>query len=304
MKFITPPDFLSISEAVSTLFDKNTEIIRRDRLSGGDINDAYRLTLTGGGTIFMKTNTKSRKSMFTAEALGLAAIRATEAIGVPRVLATGTDEADGGLSFLMLDFIESKNPVPDYWEQLGRELAAMHSAPTDEFVKDGLYGFDGDNFIGSSGQHNPACKNWIDFFRDYRLVPQFNRAKSYFHTSHLQKIDWLLEHLDHFLIEPKKPSLLHGDLWSGNVLRGNDGKAWLIDPAAYVGHAEADLAMTQLFGGFQRAFYDTYREILPLEPDYDERRELYNLYHLLNHLNLFGRSYLSSVTRIVEKYTR
>lgn len=101
------------------------------------------------------------------------------------------------------------------------------------------------------------------------------------------------------LVEPACPSLLHGDLWAGNVIAGNDGAAWLIDPAVYVGHAEADLAMTELFGGFPRAFYDAYQEVLPLEPGYEDRRDIYNLYHILNHLNMFGRTYLSAVKRIV-----
>ena len=104
------------------------------------------------------------------------------------------------------------------------------------------------------------------------------------------------------MIEPKHPSLLHGDLWSGNIITGNDGKAWLIDPAVYVGHAEADIAMTELFGGFPRAFYDAYKESGMLQPEYGRRRDIYNLYHLLNHLNLFGRTYLSSVRRVIEGY--
>ena len=110
-----------------------------------------------------------------------------------------------------------------------------------------------------------------------------------------------MDHLEDFLAEPEHPSLLHGDLWAGNVMTGNDGKAWLIDPAAYVGHAEADIAMTELFGGFPAAFYDAYREAGALPPEYRQRRDLYNLYHLLNHLNMFGGSYLSSVRQIVER---
>ena len=108
--------------------------------------------------------------------------------------------------------------------------------------------------------------------------------------------------MDELLVEPEQPSLLHGDLWSGNVITGNDGKAWLIDPAVYVGHAEADLAMTELFGGFPPAFYDAYKEAAKLQPGYAKRRDLYNLYHLLNHLNMFGRSYYPSVMRIVNSY--
>ena len=111
-----------------------------------------------------------------------------------------------------------------------------------------------------------------------------------------------MANLDRYLVEPEKPSLVHGDLWSGNFITGSDGQAWLIDPAVYVGHAEADLAMTELFGGFHPRFYAAYREVNPLQPGYEQRRDLYNLYHLLNHLNLFGRGYLSSVLRILSRY--
>jgi fructosamine-3-kinase len=113
---------------------------------------------------------------------------------------------------------------------------------------------------------------------------------------------WLLDHLDRYLAEPEYPSLLHGDLWGGNFMTGPDGYAWLIDPAVYVGHREADLAMTELFGGFAPAFYSAYRQIANVDPEYDDRRDLYNLYHLLNHVNLFGYSYVGSVLRTLDRF--
>jgi fructosamine-3-kinase len=119
-----------------------------------------------------------------------------------------------------------------------------------------------------------------------------------------RNLTYLLDHLDKYLLEPAFPSLLHGDLWSGNCITGNDGEAWLIDPAVSVGNFEADLAMTELFGGFPYSFYGAYNEINPIDQGYRERRELYNLYHLLNHLNLFGGSYLGAVRRILRKYTQ
>ena len=127
-------------------------------------------------------------------------------------------------------------------------------------------------------------------------------AEQYFEASERRMINNLLERLDTLLIEPEYPSLLHGDLWSGNFMTGDDGKAWLIDPAVYVGHAEADIAMTELFGGFSEEFYSAYRETAPMQAGYEDRRDLYNLYQLLNHLNMFGGSYLSSVRRIVRRY--
>ena len=279
-----------------------SEMCIRDRIAGGDINEAYGLTLTDGTQIFMKSNRKENLSFFQTEVSGLNALAQTGAIGTPEILCTGTDEEGSGKSFLMLGFIEPGQRIPDYWAVFARELAAMHQAGTADFVLGGKFGFAADNYIGSGTQRNTVHTGWIDFYRDSRLVPQFERASRYFGVAEEKRIDRLLAHLGDRLVEPEHPSLLHGDLWSGNVMTGPDGKAWLIDPAAYVGHAEADLAMTELFGGFPSVFYDVYREAAPLQPGYDERRDLYHLYHLLNHLNLFGRGYFSSVKNIIDRY--
>lgn len=298
----TLPHFTSLESALASLFGNNAKIARTERIAGGDINEAYGLSLTDGTKIFMKSNEKRNASFFTAEAVGLDAIAWTEAIGTPHIFCSGTDEDRGGFSFLLMEFITGKNRVADYWGTLAHQLAAMHKAPAERFVSDGKYGFDCDNYIGARRQVNTAHDSWITFFRDCRLEPQFKDAEPYFNDGDIKKITRLLDHLDDFLVEPKQPSLLHGDLWSGNVITGNDGKAWLIDPAVYVGHAEADIAMTELFGGFSKEFYAAYREAGLLQEGYSDRRDLYNLYQLLNHLNLFGQAYLSSVRRIVERY--
>ena len=175
---------------------------------------------------------------------------------------------------------------------------------TQKFTDGKKFGFVQDNFIGAKSQKNVNSDSWITFFRDSRLEPQFKEADSYFDTNERKLVTKLLDHLDEFLVEPENPSLLHGDLWKGNSMCGSDGKAWLIDPAGYVGHAETDLAMTELFGGFPQEFYDAYKEANPLKPGYDERRDLYNLYHLLNHLNMFGEGYLNPVKSIIEEYTK
>ena len=250
----------------------------------------------------MKENRTKSASFFVAEAAGLAAIAGTGAIGTPGVLGVGTDKEEAGRSFLLMEWIEGKGRAKDYWEIFARQLAAMHRAGTESFTMGGRFGFAGDNYIGANDQANRIHDSWIAFFRECRLEPQFGRASRYFEAGEGKKITRLLERLEDILIEPEYPSLLHGDLWSGNAMTGSDGKAWLIDPAVYVGHAEADLAMTELFGGFPQTFYDAYQEAAPLQPGYGRRRDLYNLYHLLNHLNLFGRAYLPAVKRIVEGY--
>lgn len=296
---ITPRHFTSLESAVCSLFGEDTRVERADRIFGGDINEAYGLTLTDGKCIFMKSNTKQNLSFFTAEAASLGAIARTKAIGTPRILGVGTDEEGAGYSFLLLEFISGKSRSRNYWEDFARQLSDMHRAPTDGLVSSGKYGFDSDNYIGMRRQINTGHDSWISFFRDCRLEPQFQDAARYFDREDRKRIVRFLDHMDERLVEPEYPSLLHGDLWSGNVIAGNDGGAWLIDPAVYVGHAEADIAMTELFGGFPLVFYDAYKEVSPLQPEYERRRDVYNLYHLLNHLNMFGRMYLPEVKRIV-----
>lgn len=294
--------FTSLEEAVSVLFGNGAVITRTERIFGGDINEAYGLTLNDGHHIFMKTNIREDVSFFTVEAAGLDAIARTGTIGTPHILGCGTDAGRMGNSFLLLEFMDGKKRVSDYWETLGHQLAEMHRAKTADYVHGGKYGFVHDNYIGAGDQINTPHDSFVTFFRDCRLEPQFRRAIRYFDAADFKKITRLMDHMEDFLAEPEYPSLLHGDLWAGNIITGNDGRAWLIDPAVYVGHAEADIAMTELFGGFPAAFYNAYRESGILQPEYKQRRSLYNLYHLLNHLNLFGGSYLSSVKQVLEKY--
>ena len=303
MDFCTPPHYMSLANALVSLFGTSVAITHTDRLHGGDINKAYALTLSTGDRIFMKANAKEKAGFFTAEAAGLSAIAATNTIATPPILCTGTDDGEEvGYSFLLLKFIEGGKKCTDYYETFARDLAALHSADTVPFVPHHRFGFFQDNFIGARAQNNTPSASWISFFRDRRLAPQFKSADAHFSAGDRAKITRLLDHLNEFLVEPEKPSLLHGDLWGGNVLCGADGKAMLIDPAAYVGHAEADLAMTELFGGFSPAFYATYREVRPLQNGYEDRRDLYNLYHLLNHLNMFGTGYVNAVLSVVDEY--
>ena len=299
---VTLPHYTSLEQAITELYGTDKKIVQTSRISGGDINDAYGLKLSDGTRLFMKSNARENVSFFTCEAVGLQAIAMTQVIGTPRILCSGVDEGRGGYAFLLMDFIAGGSRAANYWETLGRQLAAMHQAPTAELISKGNYGFLQDNYIGARKQMNTPHDKWIPFFRDCRLAPQFVGAAHYFSESERKNIGKWLEHLQDYLVEPEHPSLLHGDLWSGNVITGDDGKAWLIDPAVYVGHAEADIAMTELFGGFPAVFYAAYKEVFSMQSGYEQRRDLYNLYQLLNHLNLFGGSYLPSVRRIVRKY--
>ena len=289
--------FSSLEEGIHAIFGSDRQIAGRQPVYGGDINDAYALILDDGRAVFMKSNTRRALDNFEAEADGLRAIADTGAIGTPQILGCGTDPA--GFSFLLLSFIHEGRKIRGFWEEFARQLAAMHRAPCPAGTR---FGLDRDNYIGHRAQKNTWHDTWISFFRDCRLAGQLQDAGRYFDAADRKRAAYLLDHLDRYLLEPAHPSLIHGDLWGGNYMTGEDGKAWLIDPAVCWGHPEADLAMTELFGGFAPDFYDAYRECMKLEPGYADRRDLYNLYHLLNHLNMFGGGYLASVRGILKRY--
>ena len=292
--------FYSLESAIQQLFGMEMQISERSRVFGGDANDTFRLTLKDGTGLFMKVNTVPMLSSFQAEAEGLLAIGRTGKIGTPKVLATGTDPE--GFSFLLQELLVPGRKIREYWERFGEELAAMHLAPIPPESRKG-FGFAADNFIGAGKQINTWHSSWIDFFRECRLVPQLRAAERYLDKKDRSCSSFLLDHLDRYLIEPSSPSLIHGDLWAGNAMTGPDGKAWIIDPAVYYGHPEADIAMTELFGGFAPAFYSTYFSCANTAPGYSDRKDLYNLYHLLNHLNLFGSAYLPQVRSILRRYS-
>ena len=284
---------------VSEIFGNNVTILKRTPVSGGDINRAYVLDLSDESKVFVKANRAGNRDFFRAEEEGLDAIRKTETVRVPKVLGRGVNSDD---SFLVMEYIERGYGDRKSSEELGRGLAMMHMADASEYVNDGAFGFAYDNYIGAAPQINTPKEKWGGCFAEWRLAPQFQRASSYFSTSERKDIESFLCRLDRFLTEPNKPSLVHGDLWAGNYMIDADGHPWLIDPATYVGHPEADIAMTELFGGFDSAFYSAYAEVAGIDPKYKDRKDLYNLYHLINHLNLFGSGYLGSVKSILKRY--
>ncbi len=268
-------------------------------VGGGCINKAEVLILDDSARVFIKMNDHPPAGMFEAESKGLSLMKSAK--GGPRVPAVITCDDNSPARFLILDYLESTSPGKDYFPRFGRALAAMHRTTEDTF------GLDHDNFIGSTPQINNREKDGLIFFRDHRLGYQqeLARKSGLLPKKVDQKLDALRAKLGDLLnLENEQPALIHGDLWSGNHFCGPCGEATIFDPAAHFGLREADLAMTELFGRMPQAFYDAYHEAFPLNPGYRERRDIYNLYHLLNHLNLFGGSYLGSVETTISQFTR
>lgn len=270
-------------------------------VGGGDIAQAIRLD-TGRGRFLLKLATGSEGASLPAEAAGLEALCdmvGGTGLGVPEVVTVRPPDRHPGL--LLLPWIEQGRADHAYWVRFGQALAVLHRKTP---AGSGGFGFSSDDFIGATPQPNGWLSDWVEFFRQRRLEPQIQlaRLRGIWSRGWDGPAEKLLERLGDWLPRSPPTSLVHGDLWSGNHLPGADGTPWLIDPAVYVGHREVDLAMTELFGSFDRVFYEAYESAWPLEPGYPERREIYNLYHLLNHLNLFGAGYAASLERTLRRY--
>lgn len=258
--------------------------VRRERsVGGGCINSAA--VLEGKeGQFFVKLNPNAGAEMFAAELAGLHEIIDSHTVRAPTPICCGSAH---GYAYLVLEYIAHGRPSEHCMEKFGQDLARMHA------VCGEYYGWSRDNTIGSTPQVNTASKNWVEFWRTQRLQFQLNLAADNGYGGGLQrKGEALLADLDAlFRNYTPAPALLHGDLWSGNYMIDENGGAVIFDPAVYYGDREADLAMTELFGGFPARFYHAYRDAYPLDAGYPMRRTLYNLYHVLNHLNLFGGGY-------------
>lgn len=272
----------------------NQEIIEVKPITGGDISQAYQVS-TSKQHFFLKQNTSAQaRSMFEAEKQGLDSIAATKTIAVPQVFDVGLFKEQ---AYILMEYIEEKAGRAQDFKSLAHELAALHQVYHTQF------GLEADNYIGSLTQSNAYHTNWTDFYLQERLLPQLELAqlKGLLSPKELPGSESMLEVLEPYF-EGSRASLIHGDLWSGNFLFGIDGTPYLIDPAVYFGHHEVDIAMTQLFGGFPSSFYETYHDIHPKSNYTNTRIELYQLYYLLVHLNLFGSSYYKSVKRILDTY--
>jgi len=262
-------------------------------IGGGSINDAYHLQ-SSNQSYFIKLNKSHLAFMFEAEARGLEEIKALNCIRVPNVICHGQTDTH---SYLVLEYIELSSPSEQSSKRLGTQLAKLHQHSQN------FYGWHIDNTIGSTPQDNSRSHDWITFWQQHRLGQQLIFAAQNGFTGQIQdKGQQLLALLPIFFDNyTPQPALLHGDLWGGNAASDPQGNPVIFDPACYYGDRETDIAMTELFGGFSSNFYSSYQAQYPLDPGYKTRKTLYNLYHILNHLNLFGGSYLSQSENMINQ---
>ena len=286
----------SLGDCFHSQGDTNFTIHSVSYLTGGDINQTCKID-TSSGTFCLKYNLAEKfTSMFEKESQGLRLLQQASELRVPDVVTENTLTT---YTYLLLEFIDSKKEIDRFMFHFGVSLARLHDHSSD------FYGLDHDNYMGSLPQSNTPSNDWFDFFVEERLQKQVALARDSrrLDYSTTKRFDELFVRLSR-LLSKGEPALLHGDLWSGNYMVSEAGEACLIDPAVYYGHREVDLAMTTLFGGFSSDFYLGYETHHSLEPGWKERLEIYNLYPLLIHLNLFGSSYLGSILRILNRYIK
>ena len=285
--------FAAVAREIGALTGTRCALGPQRRVSGGSINECY-LWPAAAGPMFVKLAPPEARAMLAAEAAGLAELERSHTVRVPRVLAGGHTQC---AAFLALEWIETGAAGPECEARLGRQLAALHGVTAPRF------GWVRDNTIGRTPQVNTASEDWAEFFRERRLRPQLQMAAAHgFADLPAAAGERLLESVP-VLLAAHRPaaSLLHGDLWGGNWLASASGEPVLIDPAVYYGDRETDLAMTRLFGGFGERFYQAYQTAAPLAPAWEARAELYNLYHVLNHANLFGGGYARQARAMIER---
>jgi len=286
-------NWLAISQHIESATDQPFKLHTAQPLSGGDINAAYRLQ-SENRSFFVKLNSPTRIAMFEAEAAGLEALAQTQSIRVPKLIAYSktSDHA-----FLVLEYITLNNLNIHSEQLLGQQLAQLH------LQKQPYFGWHRDNTIGSTAQVNGRYDDWLTFWAKQRLGHQLTLAAAKGYSGRLQTLgEKLCANLKPlFSGYQPQPALVHGDLWGGNVAADELGNPVIYDPACYFGDRETDLAMTELFGGFSPAFYQAYQAVYPLESGYAKRKTLYNLYHMLNHLNLFGPCYQHQAEIMLEK---
>jgi len=288
-------DWPAISAAIGSATRQPFQLLAHDATSGGCINQTYRIRSQDGRRFFVKLNDVRHHFMFIAEAAGLNEIAATQTIRVPQPVAHGSANSH---SFLVLEYLDLNNRGNA--QRLGAQLAALHRCTSTRF------GFAQDNYLGTTPQPNAWADDWVAFWREQRLGFQLRLAAQNGYGGRLQTLgEKLLGALPAFFAGyAPRPALLHGDLWSGNQAFLADGTPVIFDPAPYYGDRECDLAMTELFGGYPADFYTAYRTAYPLDAGYAARKDLYNLYHMLNHANLFGGGYARQAEQMMQKLLR
>lgn len=274
---------------------KNISILSYQPLTGGCINEAVKIE-TEAGNFFLKYNQPDFEVQFQQEATSLKILHESNSIQVPEVRQTGTHN---NRAYLLMEYIQPAVVDNNFWQGFGENLASLHRTTSDNQQ----FGLPFDNYIGALPQKNNFHINWIEFFIENRLEVQIAKAldDKLISPDFLKRFQQLYDLLPE-LLAAEPPSLIHGDLWSGNFLCGSNGQVVLIDPAIYFGNREIEISFTRLFGGFSSAFYESYHGSWPMQPGYEDRFEIYNLYPLLVHVNLFGSSYLSGVEAVINKY--
>jgi fructosamine-3-kinase len=263
-------------------------------ISGGDVSDAFDVTLGDGRRVFVKTHANPPEDFFPTEAAGIDWLRAADALPLPAVLAVGDEPA-----YLVLEWIDEGSPEPDTEAELGRSLARLHGAGAPSFGREDR------RTTGSRGLPNEPCDTWVEFFATQRLIPlaRLARDEGALEASTVRTIDRVVDRLDDLGGDPEPPARLHGDLWAGNRLVDVDGRSWLIDPAAHGGHREFDLAMMRLFGGFGDACFAEYAAATTLADGWEARVPLHQLAPLIVHAVKFGGGYVAAVDRALATLT-
>jgi len=267
----------------------NKDVIHFSKISGGCINECFKIE-SNQKKYFIKIN--SSFNPFNEEKKGLKLLESTNTFTIPKVYEVGVETKT---AFLLMEFIDGKIPSDDFWISFGYKLAKMHSHSNK------FFGLDYNNYIGSLSQENTQHRDAIEFFINCRLLPQIRLISKSSNNQLFKRFDKLFSKLSEILPNDK-PALIHGDLWNGNFMVDISGAPVLVDPAVYYGSREIDIAMSKLFGGFSNQFYESYNEKFPLEKDWQSRVDIWNLYPLLVHANLFGDSYLNQVNFILKKF--
>jgi fructosamine-3-kinase len=285
-----------VQSIINEAIEDQPQVLNVSPVSGGCIHNAQKIN-TSSGNYFVKVNHAADLNMFETEYSGLELLASSGEINVPEPISSGVID---GQAYLLLNFINSSSRKSSFWYDFGNAMARLH-----KFHQNDRYGLSYSNYIGRLDQYNEFSEDWISFFIGQRLEIQLRLAfdNGYIDRSYLQSCARFYQRLPDLLpVEP--PSLLHGDLWSGNFMTGKEGQPVIIDPAVYYGNREIELSFTKMFGGFDRQFYRSYMEAYPLEPGFENRVDIYNIYPHLVHVNLFGPSYLGGVTPVIRKYSR